>query len=501
MKRAADALPFLWALLCVDLNGALSTLQENKPSPSHVQDFIVAAASGNPAALAAVESWAKQQDAFGGDAAYEMVGGKHNISESRGGGGGDFGSGGSGGGGSGSGDGDTTAEQARYTPVNNGSYEYGVHQGWETWHGDRLVRPKMCSGRGAIFLYFLHMPKASGTSFACTTMPDQTRKKKVLPACATIGLSDTARYMHTAQRHWPYSEFREHYGCKPPYFVGKSCKNHPQVPKEKQGQAANGAACYPIGTILRDPVQRYVSSFYYSWGHNRHDAPNCGFMYCKSPAVERRYNAGDLSLDEFTSDPDPAVCFSCNLMVKLLGSEGLVKEKAQKQKAYADVAVRNDTAGREMLMRAKARLVRLDFFGLSEAFELSFLAMQRTLGISYTGTCQCNVDIMRNNRPLLSEPLTRRIREQNSLDGELYEFARHVFYGRMAHLGLKALDAEQACSPDNGKCKADSGDFVPMTKMTERAHATFENMEKSKKKAPVTPPKYKCHYPCTQKQL
>ena len=165
-------------------------------------------------------------------------------------------------------------------------------------------------------------------------------------------------------------------------------------------------------TLLRDPVDRVVSHYYYVLAH---------------PA-----DAGNTRALEGVESPDDYVRSSAfariinNGQTRLLGS---------------DVLAADQPADETTLERARAAIDRDDLVvGLQNRFDESLLLMVRAFGWGYPAFRNENV---RRDRPRTADLLTSTvelIRERNALDLELCEHARQRFERDLA--AVANLDAE-----------------------------------------------------------
>lgn|GEM_PF-729476 len=160
-------------------------------------------------------------------------------------------------------------------------------------------------------------------------------------------------------------------------------------------------------TLLRDPVDRIVSHYFYL--QSRPDGPD------HAAALQ-----GVTSLEEYVESSALSPLFH-NGQCRLLGS---------------DVAAPVVPADRETLRRATAVLARPDVLvGFQDRFEESLALFRRSLGWGYPAYRNENVATTRPALGDLPPSTVELIRDRNALDVELYEHARIRFGADLAAAG------------------------------------------------------------------
>jgi hypothetical protein len=237
-------------------------------------------------------------------------------------------------------------------------------------------------------IIFLHLPKTGGVTLR------RTLKWKYAPAMLNF---ETLTKPTESIGEVPLSERRNlrvltghlHYGV------------HEYIPQE----------CEYI-TLLRDPIARVVSYYYYILGHPKH---------WRHAELVR----SGTSLEEFVrSSPDRGVE---NDQTRMLSGRGA---------GELDAGV----LGREALDEAKRNLESFLVVGLTERFDESFILLRRALAWKVPVYVTANV----STRPKpASATALELIRERNQLDLELYEFARALFSAAVERQG-ESLQREVA---------------------------------------------------------
>jgi hypothetical protein len=222
----------------------------------------------------------------------------------------------------------------------------------------------------------------------------------------------------------------------------------------------HGTRCFS-GMVLRDPVARFISSYWWCLGREcPRRSVGCGFLCCdKGSLLHQDYAQNkNMSIARFVSER-AKLARSGNSMVKMLGScledvypylsarAGDMQSHALKilrdGTHFADkLIVKNDTKGRAMLEIAKQRLRAFEYVYLVEAldFDLNFTFGEHTdkhnAGAYNPGLKDNNLDKCSSENCLndglerkqahiaeVSEEVVDKIRDMNSLDVELYEYA------------------------------------------------------------------------------
>jgi hypothetical protein len=231
------------------------------------------------------------------------------------------------------------------------------------------MRPRPATDRCIIFL---HLPKTGGVTLR------RTLKWKYAPHMLNFEtLTKPAKSLGDV----PLSERRNarvltghlHYGV------------HDFIPRR----------CEYI-TLLREPIARVVSYYYYILGHPKH---------WRHAELVR----SGMSLDEF---------------VQTSAERGVENDQTRMLSGRGAGELDAGTLGRKALDEAKRNLEKFLIVGLTERFDESFILIRRALAWKFPLYVTANV----STRPKpASEAAVELIRQRNQLDLELYEFARGLF--------------------------------------------------------------------------
>ncbi|MEW5871692.1 MAG: hypothetical protein AB1894_20655 [Chloroflexota bacterium] len=203
-------------------------------------------------------------------------------------------------------------------------------------------------------------------------------------------------------------------------------------------------------TLLRHPVERFLSHFYY-WQQRP------GIVKGPAPLVERFHS---MSLDDFVNCSTFAIKYNMgSIQTRQLG-RAQHSQPQEPASEWVRVQCANDPENTSTLMleRAKCRLSQLAFWGLTERFQDGLFLLSYTFGwrppriYSYL-----NATANRLHREQIAPHILAEIEKLCETDTALYQYARQGFearfqqmsevllhrYSRRAHLRLpKPLPAE-----------------------------------------------------------
>jgi hypothetical protein len=153
-------------------------------------------------------------------------------------------------------------------------------------------------------------------------------------------------------------------------------------------------------TMLRDPVERVISLYYYIAREPRH-------------ATHEAFKRGEITMEK------------------------LARRQGRAQACFlAGITPRDAMPDAELVARAKENLERnMTAVGITERFDESLLLYNRALGWKVGGYIRENVTRNRPTQDRLAEADLAVIRAHSSVDQAIYEFARTLFEQRVAAAG------------------------------------------------------------------
>ncbi|WP_243292920.1 sulfotransferase family 2 domain-containing protein [Bacillus sp. FJAT-47783] len=156
---------------------------------------------------------------------------------------------------------------------------------------------------------------------------------------------------------------------------------------------------YKYITMLRDPIDRVISEYYYIKRFEKHD-----------PYIWKKIKENNLSLKDYIESQDPKFQIRTNNL----------------QTRYA-------SGGDLNLEKAKSNLENhFPIIGITEKFNMSLLMLGKFLmwDVSKYKNLEVNVNNMRVDKEEIPLQLQKRIENNNLLDIELYHWATNLFKKR-----------------------------------------------------------------------
>ena len=246
-------------------------------------------------------------------------------------------------------------------------------------------------------LLFLHIPKAAGTTLSRVI-------ERHIPARAHYRLGANAQAAVQRYNEMPaadrarYQLISGHF----PYGV------HEQVP---------GAHAY--FTLLREPVDRTASFYYFLLQHPRHPLHRAMSPAQRGALAEYARTTRDTVMD--------------NGQTRLLAGD------------WGTVPFGACTPA--MLQQAKRNLATMDVVGLTERFDATLLLLGQRFGWTQLGYRRANRNRVRPPRVALSPAERLALLALNELDVQLYAYAAERFQQAWEKAGLQDVDFEQHYPP------------------------------------------------------
>jgi hypothetical protein len=162
-------------------------------------------------------------------------------------------------------------------------------------------------------------------------------------------------------------------------------------------------------TMLREPVSRVIS--YYDYLRTSENHP-------------KYHLAKGMSLEEFIEHPqiDEMPNAQTHRILGLLKKNEWRKDKRSKSQLLEDV--------KYQLKR------RFSLFGLTEMYDEFLIMAQKTLGWEDIFYRRMNESKVKTDKTTIPESTINKIKEINSIDMELYAFAKELFSQRMSQIGI-----------------------------------------------------------------
>jgi len=243
-------------------------------------------------------------------------------------------------------------------------------------------------------LVFLHIPKTAGTTLA-TILQNQFAVSKTCPAyfsCELLALprAELARY-HYFRGHFFYTVIQQ------------------LIPSP-----------YATITMLRDPVEQYVSAFAH---YQRSNEP----LASPGETIERE-KIRAMSLEEFVDN------------IELPQNRALINNQSQliEGRFELEIAVRDRNIDLNIV---KQRLDHLTVVGLTERFQESLFLLAYAFGwLPVIRYHRQNVGTNRPPRERIPATTLNRIAELNSPDYALYHHAQQLFEARFVRMTHELLE-------------------------------------------------------------
>lgn len=192
-------------------------------------------------------------------------------------------------------------------------------------------------------------------------------------------------------------------------------------------------------TLLRDPIPRYLSEFRHvqrgaTWKNSRHWCLGRQATGSELPPCYDGDNWLGVQIEQFAGcESNLAV----NRQTRMLADLALVG-------CYNKTGMSHHERDRIMLASAKRNLASMSYFGLTEFQKISQYIFEETFNLRFAIPFeQHNQTVSRTTMMNLESEQRRKIDKLNSLDIELYVFAKSLLMQRFERIKAKDSDFEK----------------------------------------------------------
>ncbi|KAL4631676.1 heparan-sulfate 6-O-sulfotransferase 2-like isoform X2 [Arapaima gigas] len=275
--------------------------------------------------------------------------------------------------------------------------------------------------KGDDVIVFLHIQKTGGTTFGRHLVRNIRLER---PCECRAGQKKCTCYRPGKRETWLFSRFSTGWSCglHADWTELTSCV--PALMDAREPPRTQTPRNFYYITILRDPVWRYLSEWRHvqrgaTWKASLHMCDGRTPTLSELPSCYPGDDWSGCSLEEFVDCP---YNMANNRQTRMLADLSLVG-------CYNVSAMSEQERGAALLDSAKRNLRSMAFFGLTEFQRKTQYLFERTFRLSFiapftqlNGTRATSVEVDAETQ--------RRIRQLNSWDVELYEFARDLFLQR-----------------------------------------------------------------------
>ncbi|XP_037808544.1 heparan-sulfate 6-O-sulfotransferase 1 [Lucilia sericata] len=283
-------------------------------------------------------------------------------------------------------------------------------------------------------MVFLHIQKTGGTSFGRHLVRDLDLKR---PCECQRQRKRCYCFRPHRNENWLFSRYSTGWKCglHADWTELTSCVD--QELDKNEGESAKRRYFYI--TLLREPIARYMSEYRHvkrgaTWKGSRHWCLGRQATTQELPPCYKGKDWLDVTIDEFAGCDSN---LAANRQTRMLADLALVG-------CYNKSAMPSHERDRVMLASAKRNLAAMAYFGLTEYQKISQYIFEETFNLRFAipfeqHNTTLSVSAIHNLRP----DQRRHIEELNSLDIELYAFAKNLLFERFEHLKAKDNDFEK----------------------------------------------------------
>ena len=289
------------------------------------------------------------------------------------------------------------------------------------------IRPFQINGHDV--MVFLHIQKTGGTSFGKNLVRDLRLERK----CEKVVLMKSRFRCKrpNSDEFWLYSRYSTGWVCglHADWTTWNTCL--PKVLKSRLTESHFNKTKLFYITILRDPVDRFLSEFKHvqrgaTWFASRFICNNREY---KPPLCYKGANWSKVTLPEFLSCPSNLAFNRQTRMLANLTEIGCYKNDTE----YFNYSKQH---GKLMLESAKRNLRSMAYFGLLEYQRESQYLFEKTFGLKFIQNLSqvpINETMSSQARSTVTTKLLLQIRKITRLDRQLYNYAKALFFKRVKY--------------------------------------------------------------------
>uniref|UniRef100_A0A224XP14 Heparan-sulfate 6-O-sulfotransferase n=1 Tax=Panstrongylus lignarius TaxID=156445 RepID=A0A224XP14_9HEMI len=274
-------------------------------------------------------------------------------------------------------------------------------------------------------MVFLHIQKTGGTSFGKHLVQDLDLQR---PCTCQRKRKRCYCFRPNRNENWLFSRYSTGWKCglHADWTELTSCVDSEF--DKNEGDSVKRRYFYI--TLLREPISRYLSEFRHvqrgaTWKHSRHW---CGGREASQTELPLCYDGESwtgVTLDRFMAC---SYNLAHNRQTRMMADLALV---GCYNTSYMSPLERN----RVMLASAKRNLAAMAFFALTEFQRIGQYVFEETFNLRFgVPFDQHNATLSSSTLSTLTEAQVKKIKVLNSLDIELYEFAKTLMYKRFKKL-------------------------------------------------------------------
>ncbi|KAL3280864.1 hypothetical protein HHI36_004092 [Cryptolaemus montrouzieri] len=280
-------------------------------------------------------------------------------------------------------------------------------------------------------MVFLHMQKTGGTSFGKHLVHDLDLKR---PCTCPLTRKRCYCFRPHSNQSWLFSRYTTGWKCglHADWTELTNCVDG----KLDEIEETQVKRRYFYITLLREPISRYLSEFRHvqrgaTWKGSQHTCNGRSATDEEIPPCYEGESWEGVEIDEFI---DCESNLAINRQTRMLADLSLI---GCYDKNYMTKADRD----RIMLASAKRNLQSMAFFGLTEYQKISQYIFEETFNLRFAIPFeQNNSTVSSSTIPYLTPTQAAKIATLNSLDIELYKFAKKLLMERFEK--LKARDTD-----------------------------------------------------------